>query len=253
MTFRHRLSRRRFLQQAAAAGAVIGLPAIIPASALGAEGRPAPSNRITVGAIGVGGQGNGNLGGFLGDPRCQVVAVNDVDRNNAENTQRRVNEVYNNQDCAAYRGLPRTGRAGRHRRHLAGHARPLARHPGDPVRQIGQGHLRREAVQPRSARRPGDGRRRQPVRPHLADRLVAAIHGRFPLRLRTGPQRPHRQGAHGRGRPAHRRRRRQRAVHRPAAEHGLRFLVRARRPGRRIRPTAPTGTGAGRWTTAAGN
>jgi len=104
MTFRHRLrpSRRRFLQHAAAAGAVIGFPALIPASALGAEGRPAPSNRITIGAIGVGGQGNGNLGGFLGDPRCQVVAVSDVDRNNAERTQRRVNEVYNNKDCASY-------------------------------------------------------------------------------------------------------------------------------------------------------
>jgi len=75
---------------------------MIPASALGAEGRPAPSNRITLGAIGVGGQGNGNLGGFLGDPRCQVVAVSDVDRNNAERTQRRVNEVYNNKDCASY-------------------------------------------------------------------------------------------------------------------------------------------------------
>ncbi len=102
MTFRHRHSRRRFLQQAAAAGAISGFPAIVPASVLGAEGRPAPSNRITVGAIGVGGQGNGNLGGFLGDPRCQVVAVNDVDRNNTERTQRRVNEVYGNQDCAAY-------------------------------------------------------------------------------------------------------------------------------------------------------
>ena len=102
MAFRHRHSRRRFLQQAAAAGAISGFPAIVPASVLGAEGRPAPSNRITIGAIGVGGQGNGNLGGFLGDPRCQVVAVNDVDRNNAERTQRRVNDVYNNQDCAAY-------------------------------------------------------------------------------------------------------------------------------------------------------
>jgi len=102
MTLRQRLSRRRFLQRTAAASAVFALPAMIPASALGADGRPAPSNRITVGAIGVGGQGNGNLGGFLGDPRCQVLAVSDVDRNNLERTQRRVNDVYNNQDCAAH-------------------------------------------------------------------------------------------------------------------------------------------------------
>lgn len=102
MSLQQRLSRRGFLQRAAAAGAILGFPAIIPAAARGADGRPAPSNRITVGAIGVGGQGNGNLGGFLGDPRCQVVAVNDVDQNHRERTQRRVHEVYNNQDCAAY-------------------------------------------------------------------------------------------------------------------------------------------------------
>lgn len=96
-------NRRTFLQRTVAAGAALGLPTIIRATALGAEGRPAASNRITVGAIGVGGQGNGNLGGFLGDPRCQVVAVNDVDQRNREGTQRRVNESYGNKDCAAYK------------------------------------------------------------------------------------------------------------------------------------------------------
>jgi len=95
-------SRRRFLKAAAVAGAAVAVPTVVPASVRGAEGRPAPSNRIAVGAIGVGGQGNGNLGGFLGDPRCQVLAVNDVDRSNLQNTQRRVNEHYANRDCAAY-------------------------------------------------------------------------------------------------------------------------------------------------------
>ena len=103
MISKNSLTRRRFLHRAAAAGAAIVVPTIVPGSALGAAGRPAPSNRIAVGCIGVGGQGNGNLGGFLGDPRCQVVAVNDVDRRNLENTQRRVNESYNNKDCAIYR------------------------------------------------------------------------------------------------------------------------------------------------------
>lgn len=101
MTFASRYSRRRFLQRVAAGG-LVGFPTIISAAARGADGRPAPSNRIAVGAIGVGGQGNGNLGGFLGDPRCQVVAVNDVDRDHRQRTQQRVNEAYGNQDCAAY-------------------------------------------------------------------------------------------------------------------------------------------------------
>ena len=80
-----------------------GLPVVVPSSVLDAAGRPAPSNRITVGAIGLGGQGTGNLGGFLGDPRCQVLAVNDVDRNHCENARKRVNSFYNNQDCAGYK------------------------------------------------------------------------------------------------------------------------------------------------------
>lgn len=96
------VSRRAFMKGAAGAGAVLGFPMIIPASALGAEGRPAPSNRITVGCIGVGGQGNSNLGGFLGDGRCVVVAVNDVDRGNLMNSKRRVDGQYKNQDCATY-------------------------------------------------------------------------------------------------------------------------------------------------------
>ena len=101
MLLTHSLGRRQFLKKAAGLGAALALPAIVPAFALGAAGRPAPSNRVTVGCIGVGGQGNGNLGGFLGDPRCQVLAVNDVDRRNREGTQRRVNDAYNNKDCAA--------------------------------------------------------------------------------------------------------------------------------------------------------
>src|ERR1035437_10279983 len=96
-------SRRRFLRSAALLSAAAGLPAVVPVSVLGEEGRPAPSNRITVGCIGLGGMGNGNLDGFLGDPRCQVLAIDDVDRNACENACKRVNTQYSNQDCAGYK------------------------------------------------------------------------------------------------------------------------------------------------------
>jgi len=92
-------SRRFFLKGLAAAGAAVGFPSIIPSTVVGAE---APSRKITVGAIGLGGMGSGNLGGFLGDPRCRVLAVNDVDRRHRESAQRRVNDHYKNQDCTAY-------------------------------------------------------------------------------------------------------------------------------------------------------
>ena len=52
------ISRRVFLKSASAA---LGFPFIIPSSALGLNGAVAPSNRIAMGFIGVGGQGGGHL------------------------------------------------------------------------------------------------------------------------------------------------------------------------------------------------
>ncbi len=76
-----RLSRRRFL--AGSASAVVGLaaPAIIPASALGADGTTAPSSRIGVGMIGLGRQAVAhNLPVFARAGDVEVVALCDVDR-----------------------------------------------------------------------------------------------------------------------------------------------------------------------------
>jgi predicted dehydrogenase len=95
----HKLSRRAFVKRTAAAA--VTAPYIVSASALVKDGRPAPSNRITMGCIGVGGMGNHNLGCFLSEKDCQVIAVCDVDRNNLNNTKKRVDDHYKNQDCAA--------------------------------------------------------------------------------------------------------------------------------------------------------
>ena len=57
MSNRTSMTRRGFLGKGvAAAGTVWAAPAIVPASALGAEGGKAPSERINVGMIGVGRQ-----------------------------------------------------------------------------------------------------------------------------------------------------------------------------------------------------
>ena len=69
MTARRALSRRQFLKSAAAGSAVIAAPLFIPARAFGAN------ERIVTGHIGVGGQGTGNLKGFLEN----AAAVCDVD------------------------------------------------------------------------------------------------------------------------------------------------------------------------------
>ena len=72
------MNRRDFIKTGASAAAIASIPTIIPASALGRAGRPAPSERITMGVIGTGNQGINNMRRFLDDARVQVVAVCDV-------------------------------------------------------------------------------------------------------------------------------------------------------------------------------
>lgn len=97
------VSRRSFLKNATAAvSAAVAVPTIIPASALGKNGFIAPSNRIVMGAVGVGSMGGGDLGGFLGNPNVQMIAVCDVDKPNREGAQKRVNDHYKNEDCKSY-------------------------------------------------------------------------------------------------------------------------------------------------------
>jgi predicted dehydrogenase len=90
------LHRRAFLKHAGSALAgLVAAPTFVPASALGRDRqRPAPSNRITLGCIGVGGQGTSNLNNFLRLPEIQVVAVCDVDGERRDAAQRRVVQNY---------------------------------------------------------------------------------------------------------------------------------------------------------------
>jgi hypothetical protein len=74
-----RLSRRQMLAHWAAAATSIAAPLVIPGSALGLGQATAPSNRITLGFIGVGAMGRGHLRIGAGFPDTQVLAVCDVD------------------------------------------------------------------------------------------------------------------------------------------------------------------------------
>jgi len=105
------IKRRQFLREAAGASAVVvGFPYLAASSALGKAGAVAPSNRIVMGAIGVGGQGTRHVGGgiwvqgggFLSKPQVQFVAVCDVNANNLNNARDIVNKYYGNNDCAGY-------------------------------------------------------------------------------------------------------------------------------------------------------
>ncbi|HOK78558.1 MAG TPA: Gfo/Idh/MocA family oxidoreductase, partial [Verrucomicrobiota bacterium] len=94
-----RISRRRFLSGTAIA---ITAPTIVPISALGGEGRPAPSERIVMGVVGWGMQGPGNTGAFMNQRDCQVVAACDIDKRHLESAVNAVNGKYGNKDCKSY-------------------------------------------------------------------------------------------------------------------------------------------------------
>jgi predicted dehydrogenase len=80
----------------------IAAPTIIPASALGREGKTAPSERVALGVVGWGMQGPSNTNEFLRINDCQVVAACDLDKNHLDAAVGRVNSHYKNSDCKAY-------------------------------------------------------------------------------------------------------------------------------------------------------
>ena len=84
------MKRRQFLKRSAA----FTVPLIVPASVLGKDGATAPSERIGVGLIGCGGQGNGVFNGMLGIKEVQGIAVCDPDGERMEKAKGKVEQRY---------------------------------------------------------------------------------------------------------------------------------------------------------------
>ena len=96
--------RRKFLKQMATVAGAAAFPQIIPSSVLGKDGATAPSNKVTLGCIGLGIQGLGNMRTFRGNAEdVQVVAVCDVHETQRLNGKKAVDEWYKNTACAAYK------------------------------------------------------------------------------------------------------------------------------------------------------
>ncbi|HEY3325251.1 MAG TPA: Gfo/Idh/MocA family oxidoreductase [Planctomycetota bacterium] len=75
------LSRRRFLGKAAVAGALLA-PMIVPRHVLGGPGQKAPSEKLNIAGIGLGGRGRGDLQAVESE---NIVALCDVDESYAAN------------------------------------------------------------------------------------------------------------------------------------------------------------------------
>ncbi len=82
------------------AAATTAVPLFLPGRLFGAD---APSKKITMASIGIGWQGGSNLGSFLGNGDCRVVAVADVDAGHLKAAAGRVNNHYGNKDCKTYK------------------------------------------------------------------------------------------------------------------------------------------------------
>jgi predicted dehydrogenase len=101
------LTRRQFLKRGAMAVSAVALPYYVPASTLGRGGTVAPSERIVMGGIGIGGRGSYDLGYMLTQADVQWVAVCDVLKSRREAARHMVDSKYGNEDCAVYGDLRR--------------------------------------------------------------------------------------------------------------------------------------------------
>lgn len=92
-------SRRSFLQSSTAA---IAAATILPAHVLGREQTTAPSEKITLGVIGIGPRCTYDLKAMLQFPDVQCVAIADVQARRRDAGKKLVDEHYKNSDCRLY-------------------------------------------------------------------------------------------------------------------------------------------------------
>ena len=102
----HKLGRRDFLKNCAIVGAAATLaPTYIPASALGLDAAAAPSNKLQMGAIGIGGRGQEDLRHFLARPDVHFKAICDVRRIRREAVKAMADQANGDDKCDMYKDM----------------------------------------------------------------------------------------------------------------------------------------------------
>ena len=94
-----KISRRDFVGGVSVS---LAAPYVITSTALGAAGKPPASERITMGAIGIGGRGRYVMGALMANPEVQMVAACDARRGNRLKAKELIDRKNNNQDCDTY-------------------------------------------------------------------------------------------------------------------------------------------------------
>ncbi|MCL2347222.1 MAG: Gfo/Idh/MocA family oxidoreductase [Planctomycetaceae bacterium] len=102
---KQRLLRRDFLKCVAMTGAAVGIPLFVPGKLLGKDGATPPSEKITLGAIGIGARGGEDLRIFLNEPNVRFLAICDVRESRRVDIKNSADQHYGNSDCAMYRDM----------------------------------------------------------------------------------------------------------------------------------------------------
>ncbi|MBM3811447.1 MAG: Gfo/Idh/MocA family oxidoreductase [Acidimicrobiia bacterium] len=96
------VTRRSLLKKTATASALITAPHFVPASALGLAGATPPSDRVTLGGLGIGSRGTRVLQSFLAQSDVQFLAICDVRNDRRETIKSMADQKYGNRDCTMY-------------------------------------------------------------------------------------------------------------------------------------------------------
>ena len=81
---------------------LVAAPLLVPASALGLGGAVPPSDRVTLGGLGIGSRGARDLQSFLSQADVQFLAICDVRNERREAIKSLADKKYGNSDCAMY-------------------------------------------------------------------------------------------------------------------------------------------------------
>ena len=100
MNRRVSFTRRTLLGSMLAAGVA---PWVVPAQVLGAKGRTSPSDKLTLGVIGVGAQGQADMRNFLAQEDVRVTALCDVNQRNLVSARKHIATAYGSSDVKAFR------------------------------------------------------------------------------------------------------------------------------------------------------
>jgi predicted dehydrogenase len=93
------IARRHFLRSMLVAGVA---PTFVPAHVLGKDAQTAPSDKISLGIIGVGAQGVHDMKNFLELDNVRVTAICDVNKHHIERARKIISEKYGSADVKVY-------------------------------------------------------------------------------------------------------------------------------------------------------